>query len=69
MTNKTKETKMNKGTKQDLKMLINDLDNFYSHRGKNFFELLDEDLRIDLEDKMYRLKEDLEENLEKLNNA
>tara|TARA_R110000824_G_scaffold324831_1_gene511764 strand:- start:378 stop:560 length:183 start_codon:yes stop_codon:yes gene_type:complete len=60
---------MDKGTKQDLKMLINELDNFYSHRGKNFFELLDADVRIDLEDRMYKLQEDLEENLEKLNNA
>jgi len=59
--------KLELGTKQDLEMLINDLDNFYSYRGRKFFKLLDEDDRIDLEDRMYHLKEDLEEKFEELN--
>ena len=62
--------KLTTGNKQDLKMLIDDLDNFYSHRGKNFFELIGEllgdDVRIDLEDRTYHLKEDLEARLEEL---
>ena len=57
---------MEKGTKQDLEMLISELDNFYSYRGRKFFKLLDEDVRIDLEDRMYNLKEDLEEKFEEL---
>jgi len=59
--------KLELGTKQDLEMLISDLDNFYSYRGRKFFKLLDEDVRIDLEDRMYHLKEDLEEKFEELN--
>tara|TARA_R110002124_G_scaffold181882_1_gene349307 strand:+ start:150 stop:341 length:192 start_codon:yes stop_codon:yes gene_type:complete len=59
--------KLELGTKQDLEMLISDLDNFYSYRGRKFFKLLDEDDRIDLEDRMYNLKEDLEEKFEELN--
>ena len=59
--------KLELGTKQDLEMLISDLDNFYSYRGRKFFKLLDEDVRIDLEDRMYNLKEDLEEKFEELN--
>jgi|TARA_R110000744_G_scaffold54443_3_gene115586 hypothetical protein len=62
--------KLTTGNKQDLKMLIDDLDNFYSYRGKNFFELIGEllgdDVRIDLEDRTYHLKEDLEARLEEL---
>jgi hypothetical protein len=58
--------KLELGTKQDLEMLISDLDNFYSYRGRKFFKLLDEDDRIDLEDRMYNLKEDLEEKFEEL---
>ena len=58
--------KLELGTKQDLEMLISDLDNFYSYRGRKFFKLLDEDVRIDLEDRMYHLKEDLEEKFEEL---
>jgi hypothetical protein len=65
------DNKLSIGTKQDVKMLIMDLDNFYSHRGRNFFELLGEllgdDVRINLEDKIYNLKEDLEEYSEALN--
>ena len=59
--------KLELGTKQDLEMLINDLDNFYSYRGRKFFKLLDEDERIDFEDRIYNLKEDLEEKFEELN--
>jgi len=59
--------KLELGTKQDLEMLISELDNFYSYRGRKFFKLLDEDVRIDLEDRMYHLKEDLEEKFEELN--
>ena len=59
--------KLELGTKQDLEMLISELDNFYSYRGRKFFKLLDEDDRIDLEDRMYNLKEDLEEKFEELN--
>ena len=58
--------KLELGTKQDLEMLISDLDNFYSYRGRKFFKLLDEDVRIDLEDRMYHLKEDLEEKFEEM---
>ena len=58
--------KLELGTKQDLEMLINDLDNFYSYRGRKFFKLLDEDERIDFEDRIYNLKEDLEEKFEEL---
>ena len=62
--------KLTTGNKQDLKMLIDNLDNFYSYRGKNFFELIGEllgdDVRIDLEDRTYHLKEDLEARLEEL---
>ena len=59
--------KLELGTKQDLEMLISELDNFYSYRGRKFFKLLDEDDRIDLEDRMYHLKEDLEERLDEIN--
>ena len=59
--------KLELGTKQDLEMLISELDNFYSYRGRKFFKLLDEDDRIDLEDRMYNLKEDLEEKFEEFN--
>jgi len=58
--------KLELGTKQDLEMLINDLDYFYSYRGRKFFQLLDEDERIDFEDRIYNLKEDLEEKFEEL---
>ena len=59
--------KLELGTKQDLEMLISDLDNFYSYRGRKFFKLLDEDDRIDLEDRMYHLKEDLVEKYDEIN--
>mgnify|MGYP003681582055 FL=1 len=59
--------KLELGTKQDLQMLINELDNFYSYRGRKFFKLLDEDDRIDLEDRMYHLKEDLVEKYDEIN--
>ena len=58
--------KLELGTKQDLQMLINELDNFYSYRGRKFFKLLDEDERIDFEDRIYNLKEDLEEKFEEI---
>ena len=58
--------KLELGTKQDLEMLISELDNFYSYRGRKFFKLLDEDVRIDLEERMYHLKEDLEEKFEEI---
>ena len=59
--------KLELGTKQDLEMLISELDNFYSYRGRKFFKLLDEDVRIDLEDRMYHLKEDLVEKYDEIN--
>ena len=58
--------KLELGTKQDLEMLISELDNFYSYRGRKFFKLLDEDERIDFEDRIYNLKEDLEEKFEEI---
>ena len=57
---------MEKGTKQDLEMLISELDNFYSYRGRKFFKLLDEDERIDLEDRCYNLYNDLQDKLDEL---
>ena len=57
---------MEKGTKQDLEMLINDLDNFYSYRGKNFFKLLEEDERIDFEDRIYHLYNDLQDRMDEI---
>ena len=50
--------KLELGTKQDLEMLISDLDNFYSYRGRKFFKLLDEDDRIDLEEKFEELNKE-----------
>jgi hypothetical protein len=61
-----KGANMEKGTKQDLEMLISDLDNFYSYRGRKFFKLLDEDERIDLEDRCYNLYNDLQDKLDEL---
>jgi hypothetical protein len=57
---------MEKGTKQDLEMLIDDLDNFYSYRGKNFFKLLEEDERIDFEDRIYHLYNDLQDRMDEI---
>jgi len=57
---------MEKATKQDLEMLINDLDNFYSYRGKNFFKLLEEDERIDFEDRIYNLYNDLQDKMDEI---
>jgi exonuclease I len=57
---------MEKGTKQDLEMLINDLDNFYSYRGRNFFKLLEEDERIDFEDRIYHLYNDLQDRMDEI---
>ena len=57
---------MEKGTKQDLEMLIDDLDNFYSYRGRNFFKLLEEDERIDFEDRIYHLYNDLQDRMDEI---
>jgi len=57
---------MQKGTKQDLEMLINDLDNFYSYRGKEFFNLLEENERIDFEDRIYNLYNDLQDKMDEI---
>ena len=57
---------MKKGTKQDLEMLINDLDNFYSYRGRKFFKLLEEDERIDFEDRIYHLYNDLQDRMDEI---
>ena len=57
---------MEKGTKQDLEMLIDDLDNFYSYRGKNFFKLLEEDERINFEDRIYHLYNDLQDKMDEI---
>lgn len=57
---------MQKGTKQDLEMLINDLDNFYSYRGKEFFKLLEENERIDFEDRIYNLYNDLQDKMDEI---
>tara|TARA_R110000737_G_scaffold5268_2_gene17075 strand:- start:166 stop:372 length:207 start_codon:yes stop_codon:yes gene_type:complete len=59
--------KLELGTKQDLEMLIDDLDYFYSYRGRSFFKLLEEHERINFEDRIYNLKEDLEEKLDEIN--
>tara|TARA_R110000744_G_scaffold36460_17_gene84155 strand:- start:8 stop:202 length:195 start_codon:yes stop_codon:yes gene_type:complete len=58
--------KLERGTKQDLKMLIGYLDKFYFYRGKKFWELLDEDDREELSERVYHLKVDLEEKLDEL---
>ena len=58
--------KLEQGTKQDLKMLIGYLDKFYFYRGKKFWELLDEDDREELSERVYHLKVDLEEKLDEL---
>jgi hypothetical protein len=57
---------MKKGTKQDLEMLINDLDNFYSYRGREFFKLLEENERIDFEDRIYNLYNDLQDRMDEI---
>jgi hypothetical protein len=57
---------MKKETKQDLEMLISDLDNFYSYRGKEFFNLLKESERIDFEDRIYNLYNDLQDKLDEI---
>jgi hypothetical protein len=57
---------MKKETKQDLEMLISDLDNFYSYRGKEFFNLLEESERIDFEDRIYNLYNDLQDKLDEI---
>ena len=57
---------MKKGTKQDLEMLISDLDNFYSYRGKEFFNFLEESERIDFEDRIYNLYNDLQDKLDEI---
>jgi exonuclease I len=57
---------MEKGTKQDLEMLIDDLDNFYSYRGRNFFKLLEEDERINFEDRIYHLYNDLQDKMDEI---
>ena len=57
---------MEKGTKQDLEMLISELEKFYSYRGRKFFKLLDEDERIDLENSCYNLYNDLQDKLDEL---
>tara|TARA_R110000772_G_scaffold76640_1_gene165360 strand:+ start:376 stop:570 length:195 start_codon:yes stop_codon:yes gene_type:complete len=58
--------KLERGTKQDLKMLIGYLDKFYFYRGKKFWELLEEDDREELSERVYHLKADLEEKLDEL---
>ena len=57
---------MEKGTKQDLEMLIDDLDNFYSYRGRNFFKLFEEDERINFEDRIYHLYNDLQDKMDEI---
>jgi len=57
---------MEKATKQDLEMLIDDLDNFYSYRGRKFFKLLEEDERIDFEDRIYHLYNDLQDRMDEI---
>jgi hypothetical protein len=47
-------------------MLISDLDNFYSYRGKEFFNLLEESERIDFEDRIYNLYNDLQDKLDEI---
>ena len=61
-----KGANMKKGTKQDLEMLINDLDNFYSYRGREFFKLLEENERIDFEDRIYNLYNDLQDRMDEI---
>jgi hypothetical protein len=53
------------GTYQDLMSLINELERFYDHRGRKFFDLIeDEEERIKLQDQIFDLKENLKDNYE-----
>ena len=55
------------GTYQDLMSLINELEHFYNHRGRKFFDLIeDEEERIKLQDQIFDLKENLKDNYEEM---
>ena len=55
------------GTYQDLMSLINELERFYDHRGRKFFDLIeDEEERIKLQDQILDLKENLKDNYEEM---
>ena len=55
------------GTYQDLMSLINELEHFYDHRGRKFFNLIeDEEERIKLQDQIFDLKENLKDNYEEM---
>ena len=55
------------GTYQDLMSLINELERFYDHRGRKFFDLIeDEEERIKLKDQIFDLKENLKDNYEEM---
>ena len=55
------------GTYQDLMSLINELERFYDHRGRKFFDLIeDEEERIKLQDQIFDLKENLKDNYEEM---
>ena len=55
------------GTYQDLMSLINELERFYDHRGRKFFNLIeDEEERIKLQDQIFDLKENLKDNYEEM---
>ena len=55
------------GTYQDLMSLINELEHFYNHRGRKFFDLIeDEEDRIKLQDQIFDLKENLKDNYEEM---
>ena len=55
------------GTYQDLMSLINELEHFYDHRGRKFFDLIeDEEERIKLQDQIFDLKENLKDNYEEM---
>jgi hypothetical protein len=47
--------------------LINELEHFYDHRGRKFFNLIeDEEERIKLQDQIFDLKENLKDNYEEM---
>ena len=55
------------GTYQDLMSLINELERFYDHRGRKFFDLIEDgEERIKLQDQIFDLKENLKDNYEEM---
>ena len=59
---------MKKQTKSDLQMIIQDLENFYhGAEGKDFFNQIEIDKeRLDFQDRIYHLYNDLQDKLDEL---